>query len=129
MIPNRRKFIKKLGLLLTTMPLLSFSATKKLQGFQLCTLKVAGLQYGQVSNGTFMPTDTLVLVREPNNTYDKYAVAIYKDTKRVGYIPRENARIIASLLDNGKELEAEVRYFDKEKDVWNRLWVGIWQVG
>jgi len=92
-------------------------------------LKVAGLQYGQVSNGTFMPTDTLVLVREPNNTYDKYAVAIYKDTKRVGYIPRENARIIASLLDNGKELEAEVRYFDKEKDVWNRLWVGIWQVG
>ncbi len=124
---TRRKFIQKLGVLLSVAPLVLMGQTKN-KGFKLATLKVAGLQYGEVVDEVFVPTQKLEFKREAHNAYDKYAVAIYKDEKKVGYIPKENARIIASLLDNGVKLDVEVRYFDKEKDVWDRLWVGVWQV-
>lgn len=124
----RRKFIQKFGLLLTSIPL-SLPTHAKQKSFKLCTLKVAGLQYGEMKNAIFVPKAKLLLKRETQNAYDKYAVAIYHHEKKVGYIPKGNARIIASLLDNDVKLNVEVRYFDKQKDVWNRLWVGIWQVG
>ena len=124
---TRRKFIQKLGVLFTLLPLFSMATTKR-EGFQLCTLKVAGLQYGDAAECHFTVAQALQLKRESDNVYDKYAVAIYVEEKRVGYIPKENARILAALLDNGVKLDAEVRYFDKKKPIWDRLWVGVWQV-
>ncbi|MDQ7046556.1 MAG: HIRAN domain-containing protein [Sulfurovum sp.] len=89
---------------------------------------MAGLQYGETIHTTFTPKEKLRLDRESHNAYDKYAVALYKQDKKVGYIPKVHSRIIASLLDNGVELDVEVRYFDKDKEPWDRLWVSIWQV-
>ena len=124
----RRKFIQKLGLFFTSAPLVLVGSNEA-KGFKLCTLKVAGLQYGEMKSAIFVPKEKLLLQREPQNAYDKYAVGIYHDEKKVGYIPKENSRIIASLLDNGVELDVEVRYFDKQKPTWDRLWVGVWQIG
>lgn len=125
---TRRKFIQKLGLLFATLPLVSLATTKR-EGFKLCTLKVAGLQYGDMAGCHFRVAQALQLKREADNVYDKYAVAIYAEEKRVGYIPKENARILAALLDNGIKLDVEVRYFDKKKPVWDRLWVGVYNIG
>lgn len=124
---GRRKFIHKLGLLLTGTPLALFSRTEA-KDFKLSTLKVAGLQYGKMKSAIFVPKEKLILKRESQNIYDKYAVAIYYNEKKVGYIPKQNSRIIASLLDNGIQLDVEVRYFDKEKSIWDKLWVSVWQV-
>jgi len=128
MIYTRRKFLKKLGVLFAVVPVWGLSRIKKQKGFKLCTLKVAGLQYGDMSKHTFIPTQKLSFIREKDNLYDAYAVAIYFDKRKVGYIPRTNSRIIASLLDNGIKLNVNVRYFDKYKEVWDRLWVEVWQV-
>lgn len=126
---NRRKFIKKLGLLFSVTPLTLLARTKPV-GYKLTTLKVAGLQYGETSDSIFLPTENLQLKRELENTYDKYAIAIYNKTnEKVGYIPKSNARILASLIDNGVSLRANVRYFDKHKPVWDRLWIEIWDQG
>ena len=125
---NRRKFIQKLGYLCSVAPLGLLGKTKP-QGIKLTTVKVAGLQYGEMADGTLLPTENLLLKREPHNTYDKNAIAIYRASKKVGYIPKDNARILATLLDNGVMLKAEVRYFDKEKVVWDRLWISIWKMG
>ena len=53
--------------------------------------------------------DILKLVREPHNEYDPNAVRI--DTpagKKLGYVPRIKADIIAALMDAGKRIVAVV---------------------
>lgn len=125
---SRRKFIQGLSTLFATMPL-ALLAHKKPKGFKLTTLKVAGLQYGDAVDTDFSKQQPLTLLREHSNKYDRYATAIYYQGKKVGYIPRENSRIIASLIDNGVSLDASVRYFDMDAKSWERMWVSIWQVG
>jgi hypothetical protein len=130
MISNRRKFIHKFTLLLTGLPFaLQAQGQKECKSFKLTTTKVAGLQYNDASGTHFTDNQRLQFKREHDNAYDKYAVAIYAYDKKVGYIPKENSRIIASLLDNGIMLEAKVRYFDADKPAWERLWISVWQVG
>jgi len=78
----RRKFIQKLGMLLAGVPLV-LSARTECKGFKLCMLKVAGLQYGEMKNALFVPREKLLLKREAQNVYDKYAVAIYHREKKI----------------------------------------------
>ena len=41
----------------------------------------------------------VVLVREPNNKYDRNAVAVWIDGERVGYIPRKQNSVLAGFID------------------------------
>ena len=50
----------------------------------------------------------LSLVREPENQYDKNAVAVIFEGQQCGYVPRELARILAEFIDSGLALEAVV---------------------
>ncbi|MDY0401993.1 MAG: HIRAN domain-containing protein [Sulfurovum sp.] len=130
MIWNRRKFIQRLSLAFTGLTLGALASDKRKQtGFKLTTLKVAGLQYHNAKAREFMLREKLCLIREKDNPYDRYAVALYSGELKVGYIPKENSRIFASMLDNGMALDVEVRYFDKNKPIWERLWVSVWQKG
>ena len=123
----RREFFKKLALLVTTLPLGLYAKRKEKRSWvKLTTLNVAGLQYGEMAEHTFSPNEELKAVREPDNPYDRYAVALYKENRRVGYIPRTNSRIIASLLDSEHDLRIRVRHFESKKEAWERLWVSIW---
>jgi hypothetical protein len=128
MTSNRRSFIKHLlvtfGSLTTAA--LAVNRSTALDSIKLATLKVAGLQYGEWPEHLFEDDESLVMVREADNKYDRYAIALYYKGKKAGYIPRTNSRIIASLMDGGEELEARVRYFDSEKRVYERLWVSVW---
>lgn len=127
---SRRVFLKQIA----TVSAL-FATTAKLYSKEtpvqtkLTTLKVAGLQYAECANRHFVPKEPLRLQREADNLYDKYAVAVYRGEKKVGYIPKANSRIIASLIDSGVSLNAEVRYFHMEKEPWERLWVSVFKVG
>ena len=51
--------------------------------------------------------DKYFLKHEPTNSYDKNAVAIYKDDQKVGYLRREHAKFI-SCLYNEKLVESTV---------------------
>ena len=125
---TRREFVKRLGVVL---PIFAFGHKNSSSNhkIKLTTLKVAGVQYGECVTDNFSPTEVLDYKREEENIYDPYAVALYSKNKRVGYIPKENSRIIASLLDNGTALHIEVRYFYETKEPWKRLWVSVYQVG
>jgi hypothetical protein len=121
----RRTFLRLGGMSL-------FGLTSQTNAFsrneiKLTTLKVAGLQYGYWADHMFDIDEPLVLRREPNNPHDRYAVALYYRGKKAGYIPRTNSRIVASLMDAGEKIEARVRYFDKNKEVYERLWVSLWK--
>ena len=54
--------------------------------------------------------DTVTLDREPENTHDENAILVLaEDGRELGYVPREDARRMARLLDAGAEAEAKVR--------------------
>ena len=55
------------------------------------------------------PGQKLMLVREPNNKWDKNAVAICLTTgERLGYISRDIAERLSEDLDRGVKMEAEI---------------------
>lgn len=62
----------------------------------------------------------LVLRRDKNNQYDRFAIAVYLEEKRVGYVPREKCRIIAKLMDAGKNFVCRVTSAE-----WQRDWLRI----
>ena len=79
---KRRVFIKYLTLLLPIIPWAN-NSNEKNSRVKLTTLKVAGLQYGEMNNASFVSEEKLELKREADNAYDIYAVAIYcKKRKR-----------------------------------------------
>lgn len=63
--------------------------------------------------------DAVNLVREPENQYDRFAIRVEKDGKFLGYIPAYENIVMAMLLDQGVELEANVsdvkKIIDEEK--------------
>lgn len=58
--------------------------------------------------GRFTPGAPVRLVREPDNVHDQNAIAIYAERARdkAGYVPKAQARRLASMLDAGIELVA-----------------------
>ena len=45
------------------------------------------------------PGDAVTLVREPENKFDKNAVAVYVGAEKVGYIPKGKNVALAALID------------------------------
>jgi len=55
-----------------------------------------------------VPGDALRLVREPENEHDDSAVAVHWNSAQLGYLPREQNGVVATLLDQGVPLEAHL---------------------
>ena len=65
--------------------------------------------------------DLLVLKREPNNAYDKLAIAVYdKEERRIGYIPQKKNEILARLMDAGKVVFGKIK-----NKKWQEDWLKI----
>lgn len=62
----------------------------------------------------------LTMKREPNNEYDKFAIAIYCDNIRVGFVPSEMNLVCSRLMDAGKLFFCRV----VSKD-WKNKWLKI----
>ena len=91
---------------------------------ELAIFYIAGLQYCSKGLELFLDRDEyLSLKREESNPNDKYAIAIYKDDIKLGYIPKGINRNIYSYLDN--DIEIKVLKFNKELPPWERIEVVI----
>lgn len=58
--------------------------------------------------------------READNKYDEFAVALYFENEKIGYIPRDKNEVIARLMDAGKDFFAGI----KAKE-WEGNWLKI----
>jgi hypothetical protein len=58
--------------------------------------------------GDFYPGEPITLVREPNNEFDRNAVAVYDATGKhlAAYVNKLKARMLARLIDAGEEVAA-----------------------
>lgn len=65
--------------------------------------EVAGLQYyaGPELFETMEIGEGLDLVREPDNQFDRSAIALYYQGHKIGFIPRRYNRVISNMLDSG----------------------------
>ena len=96
-IPHHRPFL----------PLFRFSSTttsappppQQERSYGKIPISIAGVQF---YNGIANRGESLVLIREPANTYDRNAIRVDKaDGTQVGYVPAYLARNIAPLVDEG----------------------------
>ena len=98
----------------------------------LCTVHVAGIEhhdlpdrrhYGAASiarwSVSILESDSLVLVREPDNRFDPNAIMVagvlegfQAGNIKFGYIPKQTALWMAKLLDAGAVLTTHVEYAD-----------------
>jgi hypothetical protein len=70
-------------------------------------------------------TVVLDIKREGKNEFDKFAVALYYKTVKVGYLPKDKNEVIARLMDAGKEFYATIEAKEWE-GTWLRLDVKIY---
>lgn len=66
---------------------------------------VAGTSYCkevETIEQNLVPEKVLSMKREPDNEYDEFAIAIYCDNIRIGFVPSELNMICSRLMDVGK---------------------------
>jgi hypothetical protein len=74
------------------------------------SINVVGEQYYALAlrDQSFTPGRRLVLQRQPQNPFDTNAIAVFNSdaSLQVGYLPREDAKRLARVLDKGTRLDA-----------------------
>ncbi len=126
---NRRKFISRL---LSSFALISaatvarpvLAAKSKLT---LLITELAGFQYyaGKRIWPKIAHGDELDLLREPGNSYDKKAVAIFCKGFKIGYVPRNGNLTISQMLDRQIPLQARIAGLKESNDPWQRINIEI----
>jgi hypothetical protein len=77
-------------------------------GIYVSQLRGEAYHQGGCRAGDFSPGIPVALVPEPDNPYDRFAVAVYDQTRQhlAAYVNKQKARQIATLLAAGDELSA-----------------------
>ena len=74
-----------------------------------------------------VPEKVLTMKRDPLNTYDEFAIAIYCDTIRIGFVPSEMNLVCSRLLDAGKMFFCRV-VSKERKNKWLKIKANIYMV-
>src|SRR3954469_9287365 len=70
--------------------------------------------------------EMLELVREPQNEHDENAIALHWNGHMIGYIPREENRILSRLMDIGTpELMAEITHIQPQARTWENVHIAV----
>ena len=69
----------------------------------------------------------LQLKREPQNEHDEFAIAIYCNHLKLGYLPAESNEVIAKLMDTELlELMAELTHLKEQAQPWENVAVAVY---
>ena len=66
----------------------------------------------------------LTMKREADNKFDNFAIALWFQQTKVGYVPREKNEVIARLMDAGKEFYATIQAKEYESN-WLKLEIQV----
>ena len=88
---------------------------------------IAGYQYhnGSQMEHLFKQGTEFSLRHEPENPFDDYAVALYYNNSRIGFIPPDTNADVASRLQHGEPLKARVVTVDPQSEPWERVSVEV----
>lgn len=74
-----------------------------------------------------IPEKVLILKREPNNQFDEFAIAIYCENIRIGFVPAELNLVCSRLMDAGKLFFCRV-VSSNRKNKWLKIHANIYMV-
>ena len=76
------------------------------------------------------PGESLTLMREPNNPYDKKAIALYHRNRKIGFVPREKNEVLSKLLDShAATINAEIIQIHPNANPFDAVYAGIYLYG
>jgi len=92
------------------------------------SLYIAGFQYykGAAVEKHLHENDRLNLKRQPENPHDYFAVEVYSDEQKLGYLPRSENKIIARMMDQGVKLNAAIRKSEPEAHPFRRVKIRVY---
>ncbi len=124
---KRTDFLRQLlaGSFLLFVPRTTTAASRT--EIKLSSPYIAGFQYyqGTEIENKLQQNKLLTLKREPTNEYDKYAVEVYCHHTKLGYLPREENRVIARMMDQGIEVKARITKYNPDKSPYRRVKVVV----
>lgn len=126
---NRKKFIKNSLFVGAGLGLGSATFKNETKDFQtLCIYDnyIRGTNYylKHIDTIDFTQSPAVELVREKDNHYDSFAIAIHINDQKVGYIAAYENIILANLLDEGADLQVKVKE-NPEGNSFNHLFVQV----
>jgi len=74
-----------------------------------------------------VPEKVLTMKRDPGNKYDEFAIAVYCDDKRIGFVPSSMNLICSRLMDAGKMFFCRV-VSKSRKGSWLKIDANIYMV-
>lgn len=116
--------------LLALLSKLETSITPFMHEIFLLEIVVAGTSFCkeiETIENLIIPEKVLTMKREPNNKFDEFAIAIYCDNIRVGFVPAEMNLVCSRLMDAGKMFFCRV-VSKKWKNKWLKINANIYMV-
>ena len=107
---NRIDFLKSLFAGSTLLFLPKTGIEKPAREIRLSSPYLAGFQYyqGLEMEPQLRENNLLTLKREPTNPHDCYAIEVFQNNAKLGYLPREENKVIARLMDQGVAVKARI---------------------
>jgi hypothetical protein len=125
---NRSVFLKKL-IASITIGKLPVSVTSSFRKIYLLQCFVAGFRYyeGMQQLDRLKEGDLLELVREPDNAYDRYTVALHWRGIKIGFIPSSINEMLSFLLDaDALSLFAVITHLERNAQPWENVAVAVY---
>lgn len=96
----------------------------------LLEIVVAGTSYCKEIDdleSELVPSTVLKMIRDPKNKYDEFAIGIYLNNTRVGWVPMQLNLVVSRLMDAGKAFFCRIVGTNKIND-WLRIEANIYMV-
>lgn len=123
---QRRVFLQLLGFLPVAQSVLaSVRLEPRLEWLQESPL--AGFPYYDAESvwPLLQVGDLVGLHAEPTNPHDEFAVEVYWQDHKLGYLPRAENAMISRRLQAGAITEARIQCLNDSEDIWDRLSISI----
>jgi len=87
---------------------------------------VAGTSFRKLDNvkDQLRETVELEVKREPQNEFDHFAIALWFQNTKIGYIPKDKNEVLARLMDAGKQFYATISAKEMEGN-WLKLEIKV----
>lgn len=125
---NRFTFLKNL-IGLYGIAALPSEMVKQYQKVYLLQSFVRGFQYYEGPNiiKEINQSGLLEMVREPDNKYDRKAIALHFNCQKIGFLPMESNEVLSILMDAKLiELQAEVTHIEPDAADWEKLHIAVY---
>jgi hypothetical protein len=128
---NRFEFFKRLflgGAAVVAAKYAGAGIPQKETDVYLDSLHIAGFQFyqGTAMEGHLKEDDALSLKRQSDNPHDYFAVEVYRNNKKLGYLPRSDNKLIARMMDQGVNVSAKIRSIDLKAHPYNRVKIRVY---